>query len=120
MQSGSIQELFVTEQIPVAKEFKRVSATTDGFLMVSEGKADVCACAIANGRLYAQANEGLAIANDFTFYFDETTQGTRIGIPLGETELTEFVNTVIAELRERGDIDKWYEEYEDYAASLGI
>lgn len=39
-QSGSLQELFATEQIPACRELKRVSATTDGFLMVQEGKAD--------------------------------------------------------------------------------
>ena len=42
VQSGSLQELFAFEQVPAYKELKRVSATTDGFLMVQENKADAC------------------------------------------------------------------------------
>ncbi|MBR6114114.1 MAG: transporter substrate-binding domain-containing protein [Oscillospiraceae bacterium] len=119
-QSGSVQEGFVKDQIPTYKEFKVVSSMTDGFLMVQEGKADACACDISNGQLYADANGGLGIANDFRFEIDESTQGTRIGIPLGETELTEFVNQCISELRAEGKIDGWYETYSEYARTLGI
>ena len=119
-QSGSMQEGFVNAQIPKMKEFKLVSSMTDGFLMVSEGKADACACAIENAQLYADANGGLAIANGFRFVIDESTQGTRIGIPLGEEELTEFVNQCIDELLAEGKTNAWYEEYSEYARSLGI
>ena len=118
-QSGSVQEGFVNDQIPKYKEFKLVSSMTDGFLMVSEGKADACACDISNGQLYADANGGLAIA-PFRFEVDESTQGTRVGIPKGEDELTEFINQCIDELRAEGTIDKWYEEYSDYARQLGV
>ena len=118
-QSGSVQEGFVNDQIPKYKEFKLVSSMTDGFLMVSEGKADACACDISNGQLYADANGGLAIA-PFRFVVDESTQGTRVGIPKGEEELTEFINQCIDELRAEGTIDKWYEEYSDYARKLGV
>ena len=118
-QSGSVQEGFVNDQIPKYKEFKLVSSMTDGFLMVSEGKADACACDISNGQLYADANGGLAIA-PFRFVVDESTQGTRVGIPKGEEELTEFINQCIDELRAEGTIDKWYDEYSDYARTLGV
>ena len=118
-QSGSVQEGFVNEQIPAYKELKLVSSMTDGYLMVSEGKADACATDCSNGQLYADANGGLAIAS-FRFEVDESTQGTRVGIPKGEDELTEFINQCIAELRAEGTIDKWYDEYADYARSLGI
>ena len=93
---------------------------TDGFLMVKEGKADACACDINNGQLYADANGGLAIANEFRFKIDESTQGTRVGIPLGETELTDFVNQCIDELLAEGKTNQWYEEYSEYARSLGL
>ena len=118
-QSGSVQEGFVNDQISKYKEFKLVSSMTDGFLMVSEGKADACACDISNGQLYADANGGLAIA-PFRFVVDESTQGTRVGIPKGEEELTEFINQCIDELRAEGTIDKWYDEYSDYARKLGV
>ena len=119
-QSGSVQEGFVKEQIPTYKEFKVVSSMTDGFLMVKEGKADACACDINNGQLYADANGGLAIANEFRFAIDESTQGTRVGIPLGEDELTEFVNQCIDELLAEGKTNKWYDEYSEYARKLGL
>jgi len=119
-QSGSVQEGFVNDQIPEYKEFKRVSSMTDGFLMVSEGKADACACDIANGELYAEANGGLGIANNFKFYSDESTEGTRAAAPLGEDELIEFVNQCIDELRASGQIEAWYEQYKEHAKSLGI
>ena len=118
-QSGSVQEGFVNDQISKYKEFKLVSSMTDGFLMVAEGKADACACDINNGQLYADANGGLAIA-PFRFVVDESTQGTRVGIPKGEDELTAFIDQCIDELRAEGTIDKWYDEYSDYARTLGV
>lgn len=67
VQSGSLQELFAFEQVPAYKELKRVSATTDGFLMVQENKADACITAIATAELYLEANPecGMAIVPDF-------------------------------------------------------
>ena len=118
-QSGSVQEGFVNDQISKYKDFKLVTSMTDGFLMVAEGKADACACDVNNGQLYADANGGLAIA-PFRFVVDESTQGTRVGIPKGEEELTEFINQCIDELRAEGTIDKWYDEYSDYARTLGV
>lgn len=119
-QSGSLQEMFVTEQIPECKEVKRVSATTDGFLMVSEGKADAAATEITTAELYAAQNPGVAVADTFRFVVDEKTQGTRIGMPKGETELTDKINEIIDELVTSGQYDKWYEEYSEYAKTLGV
>lgn len=120
IQSGSLQEAMVTQQVPAYKELKKVSATTDGFLMVQEGKADAAATALATARLYAAANPGVTVANTFRFETDEETSGTRIGIPKNEPELTEKINEIIDELRESGQYKNWYGEYEEYAKSLGI
>ncbi len=121
-QSGSLQEMFVNDQIPKYKEFKRVSATTDGFLMVQEGKADVCAVAINMAQLYIDANPdaGLMVVEGFEFTVDKETQGTRIGIPKGEDELTEKVNEIIDEVVADGTFEAWFKEYSDYAKKLGI
>ncbi|MGB4438882.1 MAG: transporter substrate-binding domain-containing protein [Sedimentibacter sp.] len=121
-QSGSLQELFVNEQIPKSKEFKRVSAVTDGFLMVQEGKADVCATYIPTGQLYidANTNSGLPIVEGFKFTQDESTAGNRIGIPLGEDELTAKINEIIDKLVSSGDFEQWHEEYTKYAKDLGL
>lgn len=121
-QSGSIQETFVVDQIPSYKDFKKVSATTDGFLMVQEKKADACVVDKTMGQMYIDANEnsGLMIVEDFKFYIDEATSGTRIGIPKGEEELAAEINAIIAELVTSGTYEAWYEEAEDYAKSLGL
>lgn len=121
-QSGSLQELFVNEQIPAYKEFKRVSATTDGFLMVQEKKADAVVTYLSTAELYIEANKncGMSIVDDFRFVVDESTQGTRIGIPKGETELTDKINEIIDEVVESGQMDQWMKEYTEYAASLGL
>lgn len=122
VQSGSLQELFATQQIPKYKELKRVSATTDGFLMVQEGKADACVTSIPTAQLYIDANPnaGLTIAKGFKFKVDESTSGNRIGIPKGETELTSKINEIIDEVVKSGDFEKWHAEYTTYAKNLGI
>ena len=119
-QSGSIQEMFINTQIPEYKELKLVSASTDGYLMVIEGKADAAAVAIETAKLYATANPGVTVAEDFRFEEDGTTNSTRIGIPKGESELTEKVNEIIAKLMDEGKIIEWYNQYAEYASTLGI
>ncbi|MFA9424028.1 MAG: substrate-binding periplasmic protein [Sedimentibacter sp.] len=121
-QSGSLQELFVNDQIPKYKEFKRVSTTTDGFLMVQENKADVCATYIPTGQLYIDANVdcGLMIVENFKFTEDESTAGNRIGIPLGEDELTAKINEIIDKLISSGKYEEWHKEYNEYATNLGL
>lgn len=121
-QSGSLQEMFVNEQVPEYKEFKRVSATTDGFLMVEENKADACSVSIAMAQLYvdANANAGLMVVENFEFEVDESVDGTRIGMPLGEDKLTEEVNKIIDEVVSRGIFEEWYMEYTEYAKNLGL
>ena len=121
-QSGSLQELFVNEQIPKYKEFKRVSATTDGILMVQENKADSCVVSIPMAQLYIDANEGsgLAIVEGFEFTVDKELGGTRIGIPSGEDELAEKINGLIDEVVSSGQYEQWYEEYTEYAKKLGL
>lgn len=122
VQSGSLQEMFAKEQVPACKEMKRVSATTDGFLMVQEGKADVVITEKTTAQLYIDANSGcdMTIVPDFSFKVDETTQGTRIGMPKGETELCDKINEIIDQSLEEGVFADWYEEYKDYARSLGL
>lgn len=121
-QSGSLQELYVNEQIPEYKEFKRVSTPTDAFLMVQEGKADVCATSIPTGQLFIDANEnsGLMIVDDFLFTVDEASTGVRVGIPLGEDELTDKINEIIDKLRDEGVFQQWHEEYTQYSQDLGL
>lgn len=122
-QSGSIQEELCNQQVPAYKEFKRVGSMTDAFLSVQESKADVAAVAITNAQLYIDSNPdcGMMIVEGFKFDFDnEKYGGTRIGAPKGETELIEAVNEVLREVNENGQYKAWYDEYSEYAKSLGI
>lgn len=121
-QSGSLQELYATTQMDTSKlaDVARVSATTDGYLMVSEKKVDAAVCAVANAKLYCEANPGLTVLTGIRFQEDEEFSGTRVGVPKGETELLEFVNSVIDEVVESGEYLQWYNDYQEYAAKLGV
>ena len=55
-----------------------------------------------------------------TFTVDLDTQGTRIGLPLGEDELTDRVNEIIDKVLEQDLYNQWYEEYKEYAKKLGL
>ena len=121
-QNGSLQEMFVREQIPAYKEYNQVSSTNDAFLMVQTGRADAMAAALKMAELYMESNPecGLMILPDFYFTVDLDTQGTRIGLPLGEDELTDRVNEIIDKVLEQDLYNQWYEEYKEYAKKLGL
>lgn len=118
-QSGSVQEAIANEQITGRKELKLVSSMPDGFLMISENKADACICATASAQLYADANGGLVVP-ELYFPVDPELSGTRVVAPLGADTLTEFVNGCIDELEADGKLSAWYDEYAAYAKTLGI
>lgn len=120
-QSGSVQEALYNQYVNGAcKEFKLVTNMTDGYLAVSEGKADVCICSTASASLYAQANGGLDIP-DFRFEVDPNMNGVCVAMPTEGTEsLAELINQCIAELNESGKPEEWYSQYESAAAELGI
>lgn len=120
-QSGSVQEALYNQYVNGAcKEFKLVANMTDGYLAVSEGKADVCICSTASASLYAQANGGLAIP-DFRFDVDPNMNGVCVAMPTEGTEsLAELINQCIAELNESGKPAEWYSQHEAAAAELGI
>lgn len=122
VQSGSIQELLLNEQVKDPAEVKKVSATTDGFLMVEEKKADACIVSVAMAELYIKANpnSGLTLVEGFKFDQDPSYSGTRIGMPKGEKELEERINKIIDELVESGLYMEWTKTAEDQAKSLGI
>lgn len=122
-QAGSLQEAYANEQMDPDsfKEFIKVSSTTDGYLMVSEGKADACVCSVDNAELYIAANPGLiTLADKMLFEVDPEYVGVRGGIAKGNEEFLEFVNQCIAQVKEDGSMAKWVEEYTEYASNLGL
>lgn len=119
-QSGSVQESLYYDEIGECKEFKLVSSMTDGFLAVSEGKADVCICNVDSAQLYADANGGLVVTS-YRFEVDPDMNSVRVGAPKeGSDSLIELVNECIDELTEAGKFEAWTEEFTEYAVSLGI
>ena len=119
-QSGSVQEAIYNSSVPECKEFKLVSAMTDGYLAVAEGKADVCIVSSASASLYAEANGGLAIP-DFAFEIDPEMNSTRVAACKEGTEsLIAVVNECIDELTAEDQLEKWFNEFSDYARELGI
>ena len=121
-QSGSVQEGLYNDQIKElgVKEFKLVANMTDGFLAVAEGKADVCICATGSAQLYADANGGLAVP-DFRFEIDKTLNSVVVALPKeGSDSLMEVVNTCVAELVADDQPQTWFDEYAEYATTLGI
>ena len=69
---------------------------------------------------YKELKRVSATTDGFRFAVDKETDGTRIGIPKGEKELTDKINEIVDELVESGQYKAWYDEYEEYAKSLGI
>lgn len=119
-QSGSVQEAMFNLYVGSAKEFKLVSSMTDGYLAVAEGKADACICSIGSARLYAEANGGLYLP-DFRFDVSDELTGTRVAACLeGTDELMEVVNRCIDEVTASGDMQKWHDEAEAYAKTMGL
>lgn len=119
-QSGSVQEALYNDNIGSCKEFKLVSAMTDGYLAVAEGKADICVCSLGSAQLYADANGGLAITS-FRFDVDPEMNSTRVtACKEGTESLMELVNQCIDELLAEGKMVEWFDEYAEYAKTLGI
>ena len=90
--------------------------------MVQTGKADVIVAALRMARLYQESNpdSNLVIVPNLYFKVDLETQGTRIGIPKGEDALTDRINEIIDEVVDQNLYNEWYDEYTEYAKSLGI
>lgn len=119
-QSGSVQEALYNLDIEECKEFKRVSSMNDGYLMVSEGKADICIVDVASANLYAEENEGL-VTTSYRFDVPDEMLGNRIAMPKeGSDSLCEVVNECVAELLAEDQVNTWYNEYVEYAAGLGL
>lgn len=119
-QSGTIQEFIMNEYVPEAKEFRLLPMMTDSYIAVAEGMADVCITDKSTANLYVEANGNLVVS-DYSFEVDPRLSSIVVAMPLeGTDSLEAVVNECIAELRAEGQIDKWFDEYSDYAKKLGL
>ena len=116
VQQGSLQ------QFSAYKEIKYVSSTNDAFLMVQEGKADAVATATSFARLYIDANEncGISMVESFRFEADDRYNGMVVAMKKGEDALLSRINEIVDEVVESGIYQEWYDEYTEYAATLGL
>lgn len=122
VQQGSLQQYFLEEQVSAYKEIKYVSSTNDAFLMVQEGKADAVATATSFARLYIDANEncGISMVESFRFEADDRYNGMVVAMKKGEDALLSRINEIVDEVVESGIYQEWYDEYTEYAATLGL
>lgn len=107
-QGGSLQELLVKEQLPDA-ECVLMTDLNDLCTALLTGKIDALAVAQGNGESFISANEGKLALSGFQFEIDEKYKNNVVLINKDNTELGEQVNKVIAQQKEDGVADAWYE-----------
>lgn len=120
VQSGSLQEGYTVDQVKDV-QLDIIASLGDGVLRVQSGKSDALAVTCTTGQQYADANDDVSLST-VTFVVEDNpnTDGTKIGIPKGETELVEAINNIVDEVKESGLYKQWEEEYNDYAKTLGV
>ena len=119
-QSGSVQELLAAENVSDYREFRRTQSVQDTYKLLSSGWADAVFIDMDAARLYLMSEPecGFAIVDGVRFDIEEAQQGDRIAARRGELQLIYFVNGVIEEVLQERQYNKWYDEYEIYAASM--
>lgn len=105
-QNGTLQQKLVEEQLPDS-EMELVTLIPDGVMMLQTKKIDGLALAsvVANG--YTDTNPNLVVCES---QFNYVSEGIAAGIPLGEPELLEFLNEIIAEVNEKGLFHEWIDK----------
>ncbi len=114
-QLGSLQEQLSLAQIPDV-QIENISTLDLGIMSLKTEKVDAMACACKTAQLYAENNDDLMVSD--VKFVTEDTNGTRIGIMKGETELTAKINEIIDDVLDQGLYVKWYQEATDYAAAI--
>ena len=107
-QGGSLQELLVKEQLTGA-ECVLMTDLNDLCTALLTGKIDALAVAQGNGESFISANSGKLVDTGFKFEIDEKYKNNVVLINKNDAELGEKVNAVIAQQKEEGVADAWYE-----------
>ena len=107
-QGGSLQELLVKEQLTGA-ECVLMTDLNDLCTALLTGKIDALAVAQGNGESFISANDGKLVDTEFKFEIDEKYKNNVVLINKNDAELGEKVNAVIAQQKEEGVADAWYE-----------
>ena len=122
--SNTLQEAFAAENKDLGKceEFHRVVSSRDVYEMMESGKADagIVSIQIANTYFLNDPESRLCLAEGLEFPVDKKFRGYRVAAKKGETQLIAFVNGVIREAEENGDLEQWMEEAAKRAEALGL
>ncbi len=105
-QNGSLQHELASTQLtePVMEP---VSSTSDAIMMLISGKVDAVAITTTTGTEYAGSYDEIMMCEEL---FEYKSEGTRIGVNKGETELIEFINGCLETINEEGLYDVWVED----------
>ena len=60
------------------------------------------------------------MVESFRFEADERYNGMVVAMKKGEDALLERINEIVDEVVENGIYQQWYDEYTEYAATLGL
>ena len=122
--SNTLQEAFAAENKDLKKceEFHRVISSRAVYEMVESGEADagIVSIQIANTYFLNDPASKLCLAEGLEFQLDRKYRGYRVAAKKGETQLIAFVNGVIREAEENGNLQKWLDEARERAKALGL
>ncbi len=107
-QGASLQKILVEEQLSNA-ELDLYENLNDAVTALLTGKIDALAVAQGNADAYISANEGKLVQAGFQFEVKDLYKNNVILINKNNTELGDQVNAAIAQQKEDGLSDTWYE-----------
>lgn len=117
-QNASLQYNLATTYLPSDIEIKLISNLNDAVMMLITGRVDAIGVDANNGALFASNYpDKIEMSN---FYYDFSSEGNVLAVPLGETELIEAINAILEEVNELGLYQQWEEAATELALSLGI
>ena len=120
-QRGSLRESLLAEQVFNYREFRRLPSVQDVYISLKDRVSDAACVDLETANVYLENNpkSGLMLVPDVVFIPDKLYEGDRIAARKDEKDLIAFVDTIIEEVVESGEYERWFSEYRDLAESLG-
>lgn len=113
-QNGTLQQQLVTEQIPDAT-MEPIVKIPDAIMMVMTGKVDGVALASVVADQYVANYPDLTICET---RFEYASLGVAIGVPKGNSELLDALNTIVKDVLDKGLYNQWMQEAVELSNSL--
>ena len=108
-QAASLQQDLCKKQLPESTEIVEYAELEKAVVALEEGKIQAIAAAEYFGDTAIVANSNLAFA-DFIFELTDTEEKNVVLLPKGRDDLAVYVNKVIKEITENGELSRWYDE----------